>query len=98
MFWAGDTAQTISVGSAFRFNDLKAFLYRVEEVSSLLPQEIQSQIPLIPILPGKCRQLHGEANPTGVLSSRNQLQVTRWHRRLCSLCHRANHTVLASRY
>ena len=32
MFWAGDTAQTISVGSAFRFNDLKAFLYRVEEV------------------------------------------------------------------
>lgn len=33
MFWAGDTAQTISVGSAFRFNDLKAFLYRYEEVS-----------------------------------------------------------------
>ena len=32
MFWAGDTAQTISVGSAFRFNDLKSFLYRYEEV------------------------------------------------------------------
>ncbi|KAI0757676.1 hypothetical protein C8Q80DRAFT_115242 [Daedaleopsis nitida] len=31
MFWAGDTAQTISVGSAFRFNDLKSFLYRYEE-------------------------------------------------------------------
>jgi hypothetical protein len=30
LFFAGDTAQTISVGSAFRFNDLKAFLYRVE--------------------------------------------------------------------
>ncbi|GBE78672.1 predicted protein [Sparassis crispa] len=30
LFWAGDTAQTISVGSAFRFNDLKAFLYRIE--------------------------------------------------------------------
>lgn len=30
MFWAGDTAQTISVGSSFRFNDLKAFLYRLE--------------------------------------------------------------------
>ncbi|KAH9931251.1 uncharacterized protein B0H18DRAFT_929734 [Fomitopsis serialis] len=30
LFWAGDTAQTISIGSAFRFNDLKAFLYRVE--------------------------------------------------------------------
>ncbi|KAI0641201.1 hypothetical protein C8Q79DRAFT_992409 [Trametes meyenii] len=35
MFWAGDTAQTISVGSAFRFNDLKAFLYRYEEASVL---------------------------------------------------------------
>ncbi|TBU42438.1 hypothetical protein BD309DRAFT_866309 [Dichomitus squalens] len=34
MFWAGDTAQTISVGSAFRFNDLKAFLYRVEEANA----------------------------------------------------------------
>ncbi|KAH9992492.1 hypothetical protein BJV74DRAFT_397873 [Russula compacta] len=30
-FWAGDTAQTISVGSSFRFNDLKAFLHRNEE-------------------------------------------------------------------
>ncbi|KAI0935696.1 hypothetical protein AcV5_004043 [Taiwanofungus camphoratus] len=34
LFWAGDTAQTISVGSAFRFNDLKAFLYRVETYGS----------------------------------------------------------------
>ncbi|KAJ7222531.1 hypothetical protein GGX14DRAFT_429000 [Mycena pura] len=31
LFWAGDTAQTISVGSSFRFNELKAFLHRVEE-------------------------------------------------------------------
>jgi hypothetical protein len=30
MFWAGDTAQTISLGSSFRFNDLKAFLFRLE--------------------------------------------------------------------
>ncbi|OSX68101.1 hypothetical protein POSPLADRAFT_1128861 [Postia placenta MAD-698-R-SB12] len=30
LFWAGDTAQTISIGSAFRFDDLKAFLYRIE--------------------------------------------------------------------
>ncbi|KZP30397.1 hypothetical protein FIBSPDRAFT_1038357 [Athelia psychrophila] len=35
LFWAGDTAQTISVGSSFRFNDLKAFLFRVEERNSL---------------------------------------------------------------
>lgn len=37
MFWAGDTAQTISVGSAFRFNDLKSFLYRYEEVCLDVP-------------------------------------------------------------
>ena len=29
-FWAGDTAQTISAGSSFRFDDLKAFMHRVE--------------------------------------------------------------------
>ncbi|GJE94213.1 hypothetical protein PsYK624_103810 [Phanerochaete sordida] len=34
LFWAGDTAQTISVGSSFRFDDLKAFLYRRELVSA----------------------------------------------------------------
>ncbi|KAI0079047.1 hypothetical protein K474DRAFT_723989 [Panus rudis PR-1116 ss-1] len=33
LFWAGDTAQTISAGSSFRFNDLKAFLYRVEQAN-----------------------------------------------------------------
>jgi len=32
MFWAGDTAQTISLGSSFRFNDLKAFLFRLEVI------------------------------------------------------------------
>ncbi|KAL4065823.1 hypothetical protein V8B97DRAFT_1919571 [Scleroderma yunnanense] len=30
LLWAGDTAQTISVGSGFRFEDLKAFIYRIE--------------------------------------------------------------------
>ncbi|KAI6133857.1 hypothetical protein EV401DRAFT_2204741 [Pisolithus croceorrhizus] len=30
LFWAGDTAQTISAGSSFRFDDLKAFIYRIE--------------------------------------------------------------------
>ncbi|KAG2160213.1 uncharacterized protein EDB93DRAFT_46990 [Suillus bovinus] len=34
LFWAGDTAQTISAGSSFRFNDLKAFVYRMERYSS----------------------------------------------------------------
>ncbi|KAL4268195.1 UvrD-like helicase ATP-binding domain-containing protein [Pleurotus pulmonarius] len=31
LFWAGDTAQTISVGSSFKFNELKALLYRIEK-------------------------------------------------------------------
>ncbi|KAG8924443.1 hypothetical protein FRC02_010418 [Tulasnella sp. 418] len=31
LFWAGDTAQTIAPGSSFRFNDLKALFYRMEE-------------------------------------------------------------------
>ncbi|EUC53945.1 P-loop nucleoside triphosphate hydrolase, putative, partial [Rhizoctonia solani AG-3 Rhs1AP] len=31
IFMAGDTAQTISAGSSFRFEDLKAFLWRLEE-------------------------------------------------------------------
>ncbi|KAJ7171695.1 hypothetical protein C8R43DRAFT_874648, partial [Mycena crocata] len=30
LFWAGDTAQTISIGSSFRFNELKAFQFRIE--------------------------------------------------------------------
>ncbi|KAL0950587.1 hypothetical protein HGRIS_007379 [Hohenbuehelia grisea] len=30
LFWAGDTAQTISIGSSFRFNELKAFIFSVE--------------------------------------------------------------------
>ncbi|KAF5345183.1 hypothetical protein D9758_009704 [Tetrapyrgos nigripes] len=34
LFWAGDTAQTISVGSSFRFNALKAFQWRLEEKRS----------------------------------------------------------------
>ncbi|KIP05323.1 hypothetical protein PHLGIDRAFT_154223 [Phlebiopsis gigantea 11061_1 CR5-6] len=31
LFWAGDTAQTISAGSSFRFNDLPALMFRVEK-------------------------------------------------------------------
>ncbi|TFK22056.1 hypothetical protein FA15DRAFT_706710 [Coprinopsis marcescibilis] len=30
LFWAGDTAQTIAIGNSFRFEDLKAFLHRLE--------------------------------------------------------------------
>ena len=40
LFWAGDTAQTISAGSSFRFNDLKAFLYRVEVRPPISPSRL----------------------------------------------------------
>lgn len=35
LFWAGDTAQTISAGSSFRFADLKSFIHRTEAEGSL---------------------------------------------------------------
>ncbi|KAI0317343.1 P-loop containing nucleoside triphosphate hydrolase protein [Amylostereum chailletii] len=36
LFWAGDTAQTISFGSAFRFTELKATMYRYERSNRAL--------------------------------------------------------------
>ncbi|KIO23206.1 hypothetical protein M407DRAFT_78343 [Tulasnella calospora MUT 4182] len=36
LFFAGDTAQTISVESTFRFSELKAFLYRLEREDELV--------------------------------------------------------------
>ncbi|KAF9647525.1 hypothetical protein BDM02DRAFT_3187952 [Thelephora ganbajun] len=37
LFWAGDTAQTIAVGSSFRFTELKAFQHRIEKQLSQEP-------------------------------------------------------------
>ncbi|EJD54497.1 hypothetical protein AURDEDRAFT_179643, partial [Auricularia subglabra TFB-10046 SS5] len=45
LFWAGDTAQTISVGSSFRFNDLRAFLHRVEEARSAELSTVGAPLP-----------------------------------------------------
>ncbi|KAI6096327.1 hypothetical protein EDD16DRAFT_1879027 [Pisolithus croceorrhizus] len=39
LFWAGDTAQTISAGSSFRFADLKAFMHRTEAAGSMAIQK-----------------------------------------------------------
>ena len=41
LFWAGDTAQTIAAGSSFRFDDLKAFLFRIE-VNIILSTDVLS--------------------------------------------------------
>nr|GAT46622.1 predicted protein [Mycena chlorophos] len=48
LFWAGDTAQTISVGSSFRFNELKAFLFRIEERRRAMQKLISAQPELQP--------------------------------------------------
>ncbi|KAF9778765.1 hypothetical protein BJ322DRAFT_1114103 [Thelephora terrestris] len=40
LFWAGDTAQTISIGSSFKFSDLKAFQHRIQsELREINPVE-----------------------------------------------------------
>ncbi|KAI5991852.1 hypothetical protein EDD15DRAFT_2368613 [Pisolithus albus] len=39
LFWAGDTAQTISAGSSFRFAELKAFIHRTEEARNMAIQK-----------------------------------------------------------
>ncbi|KIK41852.1 hypothetical protein CY34DRAFT_84670 [Suillus luteus UH-Slu-Lm8-n1] len=48
LFWAGDTAQTISAGSSFRFNDLKAFVYRMERhCNSVTPTGAPARQPMM---------------------------------------------------
>ncbi|KAG8908799.1 hypothetical protein FRB99_003037 [Tulasnella sp. 403] len=44
IFFAGDTAQTISVGSAFRFNELKAALYRMELADPLVKTGVREPV------------------------------------------------------
>ncbi|KAI0809031.1 P-loop containing nucleoside triphosphate hydrolase protein [Irpex lacteus] len=44
LLWAGDTAQTISAGSSFRFEDLKAFLFRIEEANAACSLTKQFQL------------------------------------------------------
>ncbi|KAI8983190.1 hypothetical protein BD414DRAFT_515715 [Trametes punicea] len=44
MFWAGDTAQTISAGSAFRFSELKAFLFRFGQAIPRSPASASSSL------------------------------------------------------
>ncbi|KAJ6544312.1 hypothetical protein B0H19DRAFT_1076434 [Mycena capillaripes] len=53
LFWAGDTAQTISVGSSFRFNELKAFLFRIEDQE----QKKHAEVNFHPAVPPRVFQL-----------------------------------------
>ncbi|KAG8877563.1 hypothetical protein FRB98_006659 [Tulasnella sp. 332] len=44
LFFAGDTAQTIAIGSSFRFDDLKAYLYRLEEADQMVREKKRQAI------------------------------------------------------
>ncbi|KAF7317843.1 UvrD-like helicase ATP-binding domain-containing protein [Mycena kentingensis (nom. inval.)] len=48
LFWAGDTAQSISAGSSFRFKELKAFLHRVEGRNSDKQLQIAQSMRSVP--------------------------------------------------
>ncbi|KAI6158403.1 hypothetical protein EDD17DRAFT_1763946 [Pisolithus thermaeus] len=43
LFWAGDTAQTISAGSSFRFADLRALIHRTEAAGNMAIQKSCAQ-------------------------------------------------------
>ncbi|KAK2462120.1 hypothetical protein APHAL10511_006583 [Amanita phalloides] len=45
LFWAGDTAQTISSGCSFRFQDLKSMLYRIEKQAEKVIPGSKSELP-----------------------------------------------------
>ncbi|KAF9509961.1 hypothetical protein BS47DRAFT_108769 [Hydnum rufescens UP504] len=45
LFWGGDTAQTISVGSSFRFEDLKALIWREERNDPLVKKGVREAVP-----------------------------------------------------
>ncbi|KAG1825456.1 uncharacterized protein BJ212DRAFT_276627 [Suillus subaureus] len=64
LFWAGDTAQTISAGSSFRFNDLKAFVYRMERHGNLVapPTGASAQQPMMFQLATNYRSHNGIVN------------------------------------
>jgi hypothetical protein len=75
--WAGDTAQTISIGSTFSFKELGAFVYRYQVRNSEIPYE------KLTIL--------SEINPSSAwypespqgLSVARELPFSWWYRQLC---------------
>lgn len=44
LFWGGDTAQTIAQGSNFRFEDLKALIWREEQVDPLVLAGVRESV------------------------------------------------------
>lgn len=98
-FWAGDTAQTISVGSSFRFDDLKAFLYRNEVGHFHLFRITHLMIYFYDT--AKCEtaiRWNDRAAFAEVFPACHKLSFARRDCQVCSLGHNAYHEILALRY
>ena len=97
LFWAGDTAQTISEGSSFRFNDLKSFMFRIE-VSSTWSVDILWLIRSFYAAKKYCiAKVLIRPSGTQVVSTRHQLSLSRGYCILCALGCRVNYCILAVR-
>ena len=87
--WAGDTAQTISIGSTFRFNELGSFVYRYQVCES---KALYEKL-LVTVF--------SEINPSGARNSESSkgFSVTRelplpwWYRHVCQRHHPTTSTI-----
>ncbi|KAH9487237.1 TPR and ankyrin repeat-containing protein 1 [Psilocybe cubensis] len=62
LFWAGDTAQTISAGSSFRFKDLTSFMFKFEKQRLLLQNTSQLSLMDKSEKPNTPKQFHLAVN------------------------------------
>ena len=76
MFWAGDTAQTISAGSSFRFGELKAFMFHLEVWQQ--NETITARLTISALLEG------GEHSQPRILPPESQLPISLRHRTGCT--------------
>src|SRR5258707_11214043 len=97
-FWSGDTAQTISVGSSFRFDDLKAFLHR-NEASCIHDFKIIHLELGFDISGTSETAIRGNdrAPSAKVFPTCYKLPLARWDSEVRSLDHSAHHEILALR-
>jgi hypothetical protein len=97
-FWAGDTAQTISVGSSFRFDDLKAFLHRNEASRYIYQKNIHLKLGFD--ITGTSKSAicgKDRASSTKVFPACYELPLAWWDSEVCSLDYSAHHEILALR-
>jgi hypothetical protein len=95
-FWAGDTAQTISVGSSFRFDDLKAFLHRNEASQFHIFKVIRLELGLNITGTSETTIRWNDGTPSAkVFPTCHKLPVARRNSEVRALGHSAHHEILA---